>query len=158
MNTGAITKRYARALLMFTQEQGSAARVFEQVRKLLRDPRSVPSPIEPDLKRFVALVVEKGRRDHLRSILRTFVDMYAESAGLKNVKLTTAYPAEGLEEQIKADLEKRTGCPVFIDTDIDPGLIGGFRVVVDGMMLDASVRHQIELLQQQFVEKNNRLV
>ncbi len=158
MNTGAITKRYARALLLYTQEQGSGARVCEQVRRLLRDPSSVPSPLEPDLERFVSMVVSKGRRDYLRSILRAFVDMYAESVGLKNVKLTTAYPEEGMENRIKSDIERRTGCPVVIETDVDPSLIGGFRVIVNGMMMDASVRHQLELLKQQFIEKNNRLV
>ena len=158
MNTGAITKRYARALLLFTQEQGSGARVCEQVRRLLRDPSSVPSPLEPDLERFVSMVMSKGRRDYLRSILRAFVDMYAESVGLKNVKLTTAYPEEGMENRIKSDIERRTGCPVVIETDVDPSLIGGFRVIVNGMMMDASVRHQLELLKQQFIEKNNRLV
>lgn len=158
MNSGAITNRYARALLLFTQEQGSGARVCEQVRRILRNPASVPSPLDPDLQRFVALVVEKGRKDHLRTILRTFVDMYAESVGLKNVTLTTAYPSDGLEERIKADIERRTGCPVVIETETDPSLIGGFRVVVNGMMLDASVKHQLELLKRQFIEKNNRLV
>ena len=158
MNTGAVTKRYARALLLYTQEQGSGARVCEQVRRILRDPSSVPSPLEPDLERFVALVVSKGRRDYLRIILRAFVDMYAESVGLKNVKLTTAYPEDGLEDRIKSDIERRTGCPVVIETDVDPSLIGGFRVTVNGMMMDASVRHQLELLKQQFIEKNNRLV
>jgi F-type H+-transporting ATPase subunit delta len=158
MNSGAITNRYARALLLYTQERGSAGRVCGQVRRILRDPSSPPSALDPDLVHFVQLVVEKGRRDHLRSILRAFVDMYTESMGLKNVRLTTAYPVAGLEDRIKSDIEKRTGCPVVIETDVDPALIGGFRVVVNGMMLDASVRHQIELLKRQFIEKNNRLV
>ena len=68
------------------------------------------------------------------------------------------YPSDGLEERIKADIERRTGCPVVIETETDPSLIGGFRVVVNGMMLDASVKHQLELLKRQFIEKNNRLV
>ena len=158
MNTGAVTKRYARALLLYTQEKGSGARVCEQVRRLLRDPSSVPSPLEPDLERFVALLVSKGRQEYLRSIFRAFVDMYAESSGLKNVRLTVAIPDDTLEARIKSDLERRTGCPVLIETDVDPSLIGGFRVVVNGMMLDASVSHSLELLRRQFVEKNNRLV
>ena len=143
MNSGAITNRYARALLLYTQEQGSAARVCEQVRRILRNPSSVPSPLEPDLQRFVSLVVEKGRKEHLRTILRTFVDMYADSVGLKNVTLTTAYPSDGLEERIKADIERRTGCPVVIETDTDPSLIGGFVANVGGQIYDMSVSAQL---------------
>ena len=60
MNTGAITKRYARALLLYTQENGSGDRVFAQVRRMLRD-SSVPARLDPDLERFIALLVQRGR-------------------------------------------------------------------------------------------------
>ena len=158
MNTGAITKRYARALLLYTQERGSAARVCEQVRRLLRDSSKLPSKLEPDLERFIRLLAERGRTDYLRRILRCFVDLYVESVGFKNVRLITAAPFEGLEDRVRESIEKRTGCEVVIETEVDPGLIGGFRVIVNGEMMDASVRHQLQLLERQFIEKNNRIV
>lgn len=158
MNTGAITQRYARALLRYTQEQGSGARVSEQVRAILRDSSALPKKLEPDLERFIALMVQKGRRDHLLRVLRVFLDMYAESVGQMNVRLITAVPCEGLEDRIRAEIEKHTGCSVVMDTEVDPALIGGFRVFVGGEVLDASVRHQLQLLERQFVEKNNRIV
>ncbi|MBQ9462745.1 MAG: F0F1 ATP synthase subunit delta [Bacteroidales bacterium] len=157
MNTGAITKRYARALLLYTQENGSGDRVFAQVRRMLRD-SSVPARLDPDLERFIALLVQRGRVDYLRRILRCFMDLYAESAGLKNVRLITAVPDVGLEDRIRASIEKHSGCRVLIETEVDPALIGGFRVIVNGEMLDASVRHQLSLLHRDFIDKNNRIV
>ena len=157
MNTGAITKRYARALLLYTQEQGSGDRVFAQVRRMLRD-STVPPRLDPDLERFIALLAQRGRTAYLRRILRCFMDLYAESAGLKNVRLITATPVVGLEDRIRASVEKHSGCRVLIETEVDPALIGGFRVIVNGEMLDASVRHQLYLLHRDFIEKNNRIV
>ncbi len=158
MNSGAVTKRYARALLLYTQERGSSERVCEQVRTMLRNSSRLPSKLEPDLERFIRLLVSRGRTDYLRRILRCYVDMYVESVGLKNVRLITAAPFEGLEDRVRESIEKRTGCKVIIETEVDPALIGGFRVVVNGEMMDASVRHQLQLLERQFVEKNNRIV
>ena len=158
MNAGAITKRYARALLLYTQEQGSAERVCEQVRGLLRNSSTLPARLEPDLERFIALLARRDRTGYLRRILRCFVDMYVESVGLKNVRLITAAPFEGLEERVRDSIEKRTGCRVIIETEVDPALIGGFRVIVNDEMMDASVRHQLELLRRDFIEKNNRIV
>lgn len=158
MNQGAITKRYARALLLYTQERGTGERVAEQVRVMLRNSSRIPKQLEPDLERFISLLVARGREDYLRRILRCFLDLYVESVGLKNVRLIMAAPFEGLEDRVRESIEKRTGCKVVIETEVDPGLIGGFRVIVNGEMMDASVRHQLDLLKRNFIEKNNRIV
>ena len=158
MNTGAITKRYATALLRLTRENGSGERVCRQIVALLRDPSAIPQPLEPDLQRFISLLVENKRTDYLRRILRTYVDLYCEESGFKHVMLTSAVKSEELEARIQRTFEEQNGCRVILETAVDPALIGGFRVEVDGMMLDASVRRQLDQLQRQFIEKNNRIV
>lgn len=158
MNTGAITKRYATALLRLTQESGRGAQVCSQVRAMLRDSNRIPPSLEPDLQRFIALLAQKGRTDYLRRILRTFVDLYCESVGLRHVTLTSAVPSPELERRVRAELESRFGSNVLIETEVDPALIGGYRVEVDGRMMDASVRRQLQILEREFIEKNKRIV
>ena len=158
MNTGAITKRYATALLLLTQESGRGGQVCTQVRAMLRNPSALPDPLEPDLVRFVRFLSQKGRQDYLRRILRTFVDLYCESVGLRHVILTCAVPSPQLEERIKADLEKRLCCSILLETEVDPAVLGGFRIEVDGKMLDATVRRQLQVLRRDFIQKNNRIV
>jgi len=158
MNSGQVTKRYATALLRFTLETGSAPRVCEQVRAMLRNPSVMPSPLEEDLRKFFSLVVSNGRKAWLRRILMTYVDFYCEAAGLAHVLLTSAVPSKELEDRVRREIEKSTGKSVVLESKVDPSLIGGYRVEVDGMMLDASVRRQFEILQRQFIEKNNRIV
>ena len=53
MNTGVISSRYARALLLLTKESGRGEEVFSQARALLKDSSRVPEPLEPDLARLV---------------------------------------------------------------------------------------------------------
>jgi len=158
MNTGAVTKRYAKALLLLTQESGRGVQVCNQVMALLRDPSSMPARLEPDIRTFASFVVRKGRRDYLLRIFRLFVDLYCESVGMSHVVLTSAVPSSELEARVRTTLESRLGHPVMLETQVDPALLGGYRVEVDGKMLDASVRRQLQILRREFIVKNNRIV
>ncbi len=158
MNTGIISNRYAKALLMYTEQTGGGERVCAQVREILASPDSVPERLEPELERFVALLVKHSRLDDVRFILRSFVSMYYRSKGIGLATLTTSVPAPGLEEKLRPLLESRLGCKVIFETSVDPSLIGGFVVEVDDYLLDASVRSQIEAVRRRFVKQNNRLV
>jgi F-type H+-transporting ATPase subunit delta len=158
MNTGAITKRYAMALLHLTKDNGSGEAVCAQIVQMLHRPFSIPRKLEPDLQKFINLLAKNGRLDYLRRILRTYVDMYCEDASLAHVRLTTVVESPELEARITKEIEQRSGHKVLLETETDPSLIGGYRVEYHGYMLDASVRRQLEILQRQFVEKNNRIV
>ena len=96
MNTGIISTRYAKALLMFTEENGSGERVCEQVREILKDPDRMPERLEPDLERFVALVSKNGRMEDIRFILRSFVGMFYRSKGVRVATLVSAVPSADL--------------------------------------------------------------
>lgn len=158
MNTGTIATRYARALLRYVLETGNGEKVCAQVRALLADPDHAPSPLEPELQRFVALLIDQGRMEYVRFIFASFVRMYFRAIGVKLVRLVTVVPAPELEQRIKTMVESRTGCRVEMETVTDPTLVGGFVVEIDDKMLDASVRNQIATIRREFVEKNRRIV
>jgi len=81
--------------------------VFDQARALLRNPDVAPSPLEPDLAKLVALLHRNGRGSYLKLILNTFVRMYCFSTNTRLAHLTTAVPAEGLEEKtLQTDIRK----------------------------------------------------
>ena len=158
MNTGIIASRYATALLRYTQETGGGERVCAQVRRLLDHPEQDPGPLEPELERLIRLVVENGRLEDVKFILRSFIAMYYRSRGIQVAQLTTVVPSEGLERKLRTMLEKQFGTQVLIETKVDPELIGGFTLEVGDYLLDASVRRQIETIRRQFVISNNRIV
>ena len=158
MNTGIISTRYATALLRYTQETGGGERVCAQVRRLLDHPEGNPGPLEPELERFVRLLVRNGRMGDVRFIFHSFLTMYYRSQGIQVAHLTTVVPSGELERRLHAMLEKQLGCQVRIETRVDPALLGGFTLEVGDYLLDASVRRQIETIRRQFVIQNNRIV
>ena len=157
MNTGVISARYARALLLLVQQSGRGEQVFEQARQILSDPSHLPAELEPDLAKLVLLMRNRGRDDHLKFTLTHFTRLWCEAAGARLVHLRTAVPSPGLEKRIAEILEKG-GNRVIMDSTVDPSLEGGFVFEVDGYMLDASVRTQMERIRREFIEKNNRIV
>ena len=158
MNTGIISSRYATALLRYTQETGGGERVCAQVRRLLEHPEERPAALEPELERFVRLLVKNGRLGEVRFIFRSFIAMYYRSRGIRVARLVTAVPSPELERKLRTVLEKQFGGDVLIESDVNPDLLGGFTLEVDDYLLDASVRRQIETIRRQFVISNNRIV
>lgn len=158
MNTGIISKRYAKALLRYVQETGGGERVAAQVRELLGGKDMSGLALEPELQKFTELLVKNGRMEYVRGIFHTFLQLYYESIGVQRAVVTVAAPAPGLEERLRPLLEEQFGCKVIIDTTVDPGLVGGFVIEVGEKQLDASVRHRLDLIRRQFIISNNRLV
>ncbi len=158
MNTGIISSRYARALLRYAEETGGAERVAIQARQLLEHPEVKSVRLEPELERFVTLLVRNGRIEDVRLMLRTYVAMYYESKGFKLARLVSAVAAPDLEARMQAVLEQKFGCKVLLDSSVDPELIGGFTVEIGDYMLDASVKNQIDVIRREFIIQNNRIV
>ena len=159
MNTGAISVRYANALLKLTRESGRGEQVCAQVQEILANPDALANlALEADLEALTALLLKNGRLDMVRFIFSSFVKMYYRSAGIKPATLVTATPQIGLAEKLTTLLEKQTGCKVVMDCRTDSSLIGGFTLEVDDNMLDASVSREIEILRRQFANQNKRIL
>jgi len=158
MNTGIISSRYARALLRFVDETGNGQAVYDQVTQILRDPDTMPRKLEPELSRLVALLVKNKRMEEAKQILHRFTEMYNASRGRRLVTLRTAVPAPDLERRVKEMLQERIAGEIILDAEVDPALIGGFVLIIDDKLLDASVSHQLEEIRRQLKEKNKRIV
>lgn len=158
MNTGAISKRYARALLLLTRETGRGAQVCAQADALLRDPDAQIGALEPDLEKLVSLLAANSRTDYLKYVLSSFTGLYRRSVGIISARLVTALPCPGLGEKLSSIISSRTGLKVELTETVDPEIIGGFVFDTDNYRLDASVRSRIDAVRRQFIEKNTRLV
>jgi len=185
MSTGMIAAKYASALLKYVDETGGGEKVYRQVeaidnalsqvvqlRQIVDDPVSVSAddkikacsavlgdePMADELARFMKLVIEKGRVQYLRLIFKSFLERYLKSRNIHIVYLTTAVASEDLEKKITEIVKKRTGGTVVLRANVDPDIIGGFVFRCEDLMLDASVKTQIDKIRQQFIEKNRRIV
>lgn len=159
MNTGAISSRYAKALLKLVNETGNGEQLCGQVRILLEDPDKAASmELCDELSKFVALLVRNGRVSYLKMALMTFLGIYKDSRNIHTVHLTTAVPAPSLEKRIADMVREKTGGEVELHSKVDPSVIGGFIFEIDDYLVDASVSRKIEEIRRQFIDKNNRIV
>ena len=153
MNSGTIACRYARALLMYTQNTGRGEEVCRQTRRILENPGLLHSePLEQELWAIVSLLISNGRMELVRFVFRSFVEMYQESAGIRQVKLVSAEKDEELEDRIREILSREPGnSSIEISSVVDPGIIGGFIMETGGFRMDASVKTRLEKLRKALV-------
>ena len=158
MNTGVISRRYATALLKYVTESGHGEQVYAQVKALLSDPDSAPQPLSEDLQKFTALLVRNGRIELVKLIFSSFLRQYETQAGIHVARLRTAVDSPALQEKLRAFVREKIGGTVEFTTEVDPGLIGGFVLEVDGCRMDASVARQLGDIRKQWMDKNKRIV
>jgi F-type H+-transporting ATPase subunit delta len=103
--------------------------------------------------KFLLFLASKGREGLLPEIIRQYYRLRNERLGILDVKTATAVPMTKAQEQdLIAQLEKVTKKKIRIHTVIDPSLKGGFTVQHEDTVWDASVRHQLDLLREKFLQ------
>ena len=158
MNTGAISKRYARALLELSRESGRGERDCAQALALLEHPEAKPAKLEEDIQKLVELLIRNGRMPYVKFILRSFVDLYRKENGIAEVRLTMAAADPALEERLRQILSSTIDGTILFTSKVDPDLIGGFVLEVDDRQLNASAKSQLEKIRRKLDELNKRIV
>jgi F-type H+-transporting ATPase subunit delta len=170
MSSGALPKRYARAIL----ELASEARQVEQVGKELRDlaaawassddlrglftnpefghtarkgvliellTRSGASQLT---RNSVLYLADRNRVVALPDIARAYTELAESAAGTVRAEVTSAAPlSEAYYAQLQKALEQVTGQKVSIEKKTDPSLIAGVVTRVGDRVLDGSIRARL---------------
>ncbi len=184
MYTGTISMRYAKALLLFANEAGVAADVYQEALRLRKSFREVTElrqamerpvmscedklavlkqaaggKVTRELEKFFSLVLKEKREKFLMYINQSYIDLYRKKNKIRVGKLTTAVPiaTEEVERIRKIVVEKAGGTAEFA-TKVDPNIEGGFIFEINTYRLNASVADQMRRIKQQFIEKNRRIV
>jgi F-type H+-transporting ATPase subunit delta len=105
---------------------------------------------DPRFVNFLELLAERHRMPVIFRIRRAFDALWADENKLLPVTVTSAVE---LDDQLVSDIGKRieeqTGRRVELNSKVDPDLLGGLKVSVGNMVLDASVRNRLEQLRKQ---------
>jgi F-type H+-transporting ATPase subunit delta len=173
--TGSLAKRYARALLELATSPEQVDRFEAQLTELARvceQPDADGTPLvvtlaagryplsrrqavvaavarrlgaDPDLIRFLELVVERGRIAGISAIARQYRDLADARAGRVRGRVVAAQPLDpDAVARINAALARATGKHVLLETAVDPSLLGGLRTEIGSYTLDRSVVTQLE--------------
>ena len=184
MNIGVVSKRYAKALLDFAMARGNEEKVYSEVETLAGHFANVPDlkrtienpvmtrkskldllveasggkNVSEEMKRFLQLVIDGKREKFLHFMTWSFIDQYRERKHILMGKLTTAVEAPELVKHFEKIDSLKTDSKVVIKSKIDPSIIGGYIMEIDGYRLDASVANQLSRIRRQFIDKNRRIV
>ena len=102
------------------------------------------------LVNFLELLAERHRMPVLFRIRHSFDARWAEENKLLPVTVTSAVELdESLVEDIGERIQEQTGRRVELSSAVDPDVLGGLRVQVGNMVLDATVRNRLERLRKQ---------
>jgi F-type H+-transporting ATPase subunit delta len=107
----------------------------------------VVSGAEPEFVNFLELLVEKHRMPAIFRIRRRFDALCAEENKELAVTVTSAVKLDqNVVSEIGEAIEKQTGRKVELASNVDDAILGGLVLRVGNMVLDASVRNQLEKL------------
>jgi F-type H+-transporting ATPase subunit delta len=108
------------------------------------------SDADDRLINFLELLAERHRMPALFRIRRHFDALWAEENQLLEVSVTSATELDpAVVEDIGEQIEKQTGRKVELASSVDPDVLGGLKLQVGNMVLDATIRQRLETLRKQ---------
>lgn len=101
--------------------------------------------------KFMDLLIQKGRAEFLLVTAEEFLRMLDENRNIVHAEVRSAVELTEAEQmQIMAMLERMTNKRIKSDFMIQADLRGGFVARIGDQMVDASLKHQLEVLREQF--------
>ena len=162
-------REYATALFELALEDRNAGEIAEGlsvVEKVLEEtPESVDFFTSPAISReeklevahrafdgavcdtvlsFFSLLCEKGRVSLFPDVKREYDAFFRESIRESIASVVSAAPlSDGEKEAMRVALEKKSGHTVIVEYRVDPALLGGVIVEMDGTRMDGSLRRRL---------------
>ena len=178
MSVERIAARYAKSLIDLASEQNKLERVREDIEYfqaaakvrdlylLLKSPiihagtkrkvfhKLFGEQFDQLTSAFLDIILRKGRESFLVDIARAFMEQYRLLMKISRIRLTTAAPLE--ESRVDEIREKIRSAGVTltnieIETQVDPGILGGFILEFEDRLYDASVSHQLEQMRRELL-------
>jgi F-type H+-transporting ATPase subunit delta len=168
-----IARRYARALLDIAQEKGgaealepglrAAAQLVEghaDLRRVLSHPAlsadrkkkvaaQVWSSAPPLLRRLLDLLIERDRMSLLPAVAEVYTELWNEQRGVVAAQAVSATPlADAQQKALAAAAKTLVGREVALEATVDPALLGGVLLRMDGRTYDGSLRAQLRALRE----------
>lgn len=179
MNNPRLAGRYAKSLLDLAAERNNLELVFADIKFLRSLAKSnkdlvavLNSPVigsekkekileailkpsvQPLTYSFLLLLLRKTRESNLFEIVRAFIEQYNKLKGIHLVKITTAAPiSEELKNSIVSKVKTDAGVEhIELESVVNEAIIGGFKLEMEGNLVDASVLRDLRDVKKQFSE------
>ena len=98
---------------------------------------------------FVLLLCEKGHARSFDACVTEYRRLLDERNAVVVARVRSAVElTDGQKAALKAKLEKTSGASVTLQCTVDPSLIGGVAVEMDGRIMDGSVRRRLQRIKE----------
>jgi len=169
-----VAKRYANALYLAGKEKDIVPEIYEQLVQLdiiadsekaflefLKSPliREIDkmSFVDAVLKKrvhaivvqFLNVLLEKRRIKYLREIIDEFNRLVEAERGLGRATVISAAKLTDAERKnLIGKLSEKLKLKIKLEEEIDPGILGGVIIFTHDQIIDGSVRHGLDVLEQ----------
>jgi F-type H+-transporting ATPase subunit delta len=111
------------------------------------------SGAEAELINFLELLAEKHRMPAIFRIRKRFDELWTEENRRLEVTVTSAIELDPeVVERVGKEIERQTKRSVDLRTEVDDRILGGLRLRVGNMVLDASLRNKLERLRKEVAQ------
>ncbi|MCL4503034.1 MAG: F0F1 ATP synthase subunit delta [Deltaproteobacteria bacterium] len=174
-----VARRYAKALLTLGKEDGKYKEYGEGISGfaalMQREPElrdALLNPVHsqedrhklllrmiellqmsPMVANLLQLMFDKHRLDALDGVAQAYQQLVDEVENVSRAKVKTAiFLDDATQERLRQTMEKLTGSTVVMEVEEDPSIIGGIVARVGDLVLDGSVRTQINSLRESLIK------
>ena len=96
------------------------------------------SDMQPYLLNFLKILVENGMVRDFGGCCRRYTALYNADRGIAQAEVTSAVPLSGQQlERLRAKLEEISGKKIQLQPKVDPSVLGGLRVSLEGKLLES---------------------
>ena len=112
----------------------------------------LPAGFSNLLIHFFKVLVRKKRFRDLALVREAFHHLYEEKKGIQKVRVESPIPFDAeLEKRLTQALEKKLKRTVYLETTVNPKLLGGLVLDFEGTQLDGSYRTFLHELKQRLL-------
>ena len=173
-----VAEKYGQALFEVAQEQDKLAQFLEECKKVYEIfqendllLKSLDHPeVRNDVKKgiiadifkdmvseemlhFLYITIDKKRTRNILEILKEYEKLFQEEKNIKHALLITSVPVtEDQINSLQSILSKKTGGTIEVENKIDPTIIGGAVLEMDGKRMDYSIAHELSQIKFQIKE------
>jgi len=106
------------------------------------------SQVNTETFKFLMVLVNRDRINLLKSVIANYLELVYETASIKMIEVSTAYPFSNLQKNtlIQKLKELTNAREIRLVITVDPSLIGGFLIKTESKVIDFTIKNQLQKL------------
>ena len=174
-----IGREYGEGLFLLCQEEGLIQRVEDELKQVLKlfsdnpeydsllSARMVPKSerlalcdqafrgqVHEYVLNFLKILIERGALHELGACSEHFHQRLIEVMGLVEATVLTAKPLTPAQTSaLQKKLSDLSGKKAVLSVTVDPSLVGGLRVDMQGMRYDNTIQHRLDLMRRRLTDE-----